>query len=139
VLREARDFTQKELAEVIGSSGSSISAWEGGIRKIKPHNLRRYLTGLGVDERFLGWADRMVSAVQSSTLLPFEIPRSPGAVEVREPTPVFAGPWDGSRERVRQAWGEAGLSVLDALQSTSASAQREAPARPPAREAGGEG
>ena len=64
--RKRAGLTQKEIADRLGISSSSIAQWETGTRKPKAETLQRLADALGVsmldlDERFAWQPDREIS------------------------------------------------------------------------------
>lgn len=57
-LREAKGYTQEDLAQLAGVTGQAISFWETGKRNITTINAEKIAKALNVSPSFLvGWSD----------------------------------------------------------------------------------
>ncbi|HEX2164747.1 MAG TPA: helix-turn-helix transcriptional regulator, partial [Thermoanaerobaculia bacterium] len=103
VLREARSFTQKELAEACGIERNTISKYENGWIQPSRDRLRRMLTALGVDYAALEEAERFV------TRLAGEAPAEP------PPSGTAAAPRDRQIRQVSEDLGRSLGRLLELL------------------------
>ena len=58
-LRKARNYSQAELARIVGVTKSAVSQWElGGTFNLKLEPLAKLLRALGTDLPYIVWGDR---------------------------------------------------------------------------------
>ena len=71
-LRKSKGYSQEKLAELIGVSTNSVSAWENGHSFIKKSSLKKLCNALGITESdLLDTSDNYINANESSYI--FEI------------------------------------------------------------------